>query len=243
MANYRHGDRIYVFGFSRGAYTALALAGMLRTVGLLSPGAENLVPYAIKLYARNTSRERQRGRGQEVLGHARRVRSQVRQPGVRAVRPEHHLPRSVGHGEVRGLAQRPCEVRAGPLAVHPQRQERRGRATRHRDRREPAPVPVVPVRPAAGRRASRRPEGGLVRGRAQRRRWPVRRPPALRHRARLDGRRGGRRGTQDRREAGTSTWSAYRPERRCRPRTRWRARSIATGGTGRWPGWAGRRAR
>jgi len=57
MANYRAGDRIYLFGFSRGAYTALALAGMLRTVGLLSPGAENLVPYALKLYARNTSRD------------------------------------------------------------------------------------------------------------------------------------------------------------------------------------------
>jgi uncharacterized protein (DUF2235 family) len=57
MANYRGGDRIYLFGFSRGAYTALALAGMLRTVGLLSPGAQNLVPYALKLYARNTSRD------------------------------------------------------------------------------------------------------------------------------------------------------------------------------------------
>src|SRR5215212_8793128 len=56
MANYRAGDQIYLFGFSRGAYTALALAGMLRTVGLLSAGAENLVPYALKLYARNTSR-------------------------------------------------------------------------------------------------------------------------------------------------------------------------------------------
>ena len=57
MAHYREGDRIYLFGFSRGAYTALALAGMLRTVGLLSPGADNLVPYALKLYARNTSRD------------------------------------------------------------------------------------------------------------------------------------------------------------------------------------------
>src|SRR5262245_59408063 len=37
MANWRKGDQIYLFGFSRGAYTALALAGMLRTVGLLSP--------------------------------------------------------------------------------------------------------------------------------------------------------------------------------------------------------------
>ncbi|WP_328792526.1 DUF2235 domain-containing protein [Streptomyces sp. NBC_00273] len=51
MQNYRRGDRIYVFGFSRGAYTGRALTGMLRTVGLLRPGTENLVPYAVKLYA------------------------------------------------------------------------------------------------------------------------------------------------------------------------------------------------
>jgi len=51
MRNYQRDDRIFVFGFSRGAYTARALTGMLRTVGLLRPGAENLVPYALKLYA------------------------------------------------------------------------------------------------------------------------------------------------------------------------------------------------
>jgi uncharacterized protein (DUF2235 family) len=51
--HYERGDRIYVFGFSRGAYTARALTGMLRTVGLLRPGAENLVPYALKLYAKS----------------------------------------------------------------------------------------------------------------------------------------------------------------------------------------------
>jgi uncharacterized protein (DUF2235 family) len=50
MRQYQEGDRIFVFGFSRGAYTARALTGMLRTVGLLRPGADNLVPYAIKLY-------------------------------------------------------------------------------------------------------------------------------------------------------------------------------------------------
>lgn len=50
LRTYERGDRIYIFGFSRGAYTALALCGLLRTVGLLRPGAENLVPYALKLY-------------------------------------------------------------------------------------------------------------------------------------------------------------------------------------------------
>ena len=53
MHTYRPDDRIFVFGFSRGAYTALALVGMLRTVGLLRPGADNLVPYAMKLYAKS----------------------------------------------------------------------------------------------------------------------------------------------------------------------------------------------
>lgn len=53
MGNFRPGDQIFLFGFSRGAYTALALAGMLRTVGLLRPGADNLVPYALKLYTQH----------------------------------------------------------------------------------------------------------------------------------------------------------------------------------------------
>ena len=42
-----------MLGFSRGAYTARALTGMLRTVGLLRPGAGNLAPYALKLYAQS----------------------------------------------------------------------------------------------------------------------------------------------------------------------------------------------
>jgi uncharacterized protein (DUF2235 family) len=39
--------RIFVFGFSRGAYTARALTGMLRIVGLLHSEADNLFPYAL----------------------------------------------------------------------------------------------------------------------------------------------------------------------------------------------------
>jgi uncharacterized protein (DUF2235 family) len=52
MENYRAGDQIYILGFSRGAYTGHALAGLLRTVGLLRPGANNLIPYALKLYTK-----------------------------------------------------------------------------------------------------------------------------------------------------------------------------------------------
>jgi len=50
MANYKDGDRIYIFGFSRGAYTARALAGLLRQLGVLVASANNLVPYATKLF-------------------------------------------------------------------------------------------------------------------------------------------------------------------------------------------------
>lgn len=53
MQEYQEGDRLFVFGFSRGAYTARALVGLLHTIGLLRPGSENLVPYAVSVYARN----------------------------------------------------------------------------------------------------------------------------------------------------------------------------------------------
>jgi uncharacterized protein (DUF2235 family) len=49
MANFEPKDSIYVFGFSRGAYTARALCGMLHLIGLLHPGNENLIPYAIRV--------------------------------------------------------------------------------------------------------------------------------------------------------------------------------------------------
>ncbi len=51
VRHWEPGDRVFVFGFSRGAFTARALTGMLATLGLLRPEAENLVPYAMKLYA------------------------------------------------------------------------------------------------------------------------------------------------------------------------------------------------
>lgn len=39
MEHYDEGDEIYLFGFSRGAFTARSLAGMLSKCGLLRPGA------------------------------------------------------------------------------------------------------------------------------------------------------------------------------------------------------------
>lgn len=50
MRYYGPGDRIYIFGFSRGAYTARFLARMVSKVGLLSMGNEEMVPFAYKIY-------------------------------------------------------------------------------------------------------------------------------------------------------------------------------------------------
>jgi uncharacterized protein (DUF2235 family) len=50
MGEWEPGDRVFLFGFSRGAYTARVLAGMLHAVGLLPRGMDNLIPYATRLY-------------------------------------------------------------------------------------------------------------------------------------------------------------------------------------------------
>ncbi|CAN2049649.1 DUF2235 domain-containing protein [Candidatus Magnetomoraceae bacterium gMMP-1] len=50
MDRYEPGDKIYLFGFSRGAFTVRSLAGMLYKCGLLQKGSKNLVPYASKIY-------------------------------------------------------------------------------------------------------------------------------------------------------------------------------------------------
>ncbi|KAL1749282.1 hypothetical protein HDZ31DRAFT_59566 [Schizophyllum fasciatum] len=52
MNRYRVGDKIYIFGFSRGAYIARALAGMLHKVGLLPRGNQQQVAFAYKMYSR-----------------------------------------------------------------------------------------------------------------------------------------------------------------------------------------------
>ena len=50
MDHWQRGDRVFIFGFSRGAYTARVLAAMLHAIGLLPEGSTNMVPYALKLF-------------------------------------------------------------------------------------------------------------------------------------------------------------------------------------------------
>ncbi len=58
METYEPDDRIFLFGFSRGAYTARALGGLLHMYGLLQRGNEGLIPYITEKFA-SRSREAQ----------------------------------------------------------------------------------------------------------------------------------------------------------------------------------------
>ncbi|KAF8594073.1 hypothetical protein BDV93DRAFT_535126 [Ceratobasidium sp. AG-I] len=53
MQNYTEGDKISLFGFSRGAYTARALAGMLHKVGLLPAYNHEQVAFAYAMFKRD----------------------------------------------------------------------------------------------------------------------------------------------------------------------------------------------
>ncbi|KZP32697.1 hypothetical protein FIBSPDRAFT_722547 [Athelia psychrophila] len=58
--HYRPGDRIFLFGFSRGAFQVRALAGMIEKVGLLYEGNEEQIPFAFELYASVYGPEREK---------------------------------------------------------------------------------------------------------------------------------------------------------------------------------------
>ena len=67
MNRFETGDRVFLFGFSRGAYTARAVASLLRMYGLLARGNEPLVSYAIRmLCAVNKLDERTRSDGKRA---------------------------------------------------------------------------------------------------------------------------------------------------------------------------------
>ncbi|OJA19282.1 hypothetical protein AZE42_04487 [Rhizopogon vesiculosus] len=58
MQNYKKGDKICLFNFSRGAYTARALAGMVHSVGIIPRCNYEQVPFAYHMYKRNDRKGR-----------------------------------------------------------------------------------------------------------------------------------------------------------------------------------------
>jgi len=67
VEHYKRGDRIYLFGFSRGAYTARALAALIHVCGLMHTKNHNLVPYAIKLFESEASKAKKINEKEELL--------------------------------------------------------------------------------------------------------------------------------------------------------------------------------
>ena len=49
METYEPADRIYLFGFSRGAFTVRAVASLILWYGLIRKGNEPLIPYAVRM--------------------------------------------------------------------------------------------------------------------------------------------------------------------------------------------------
>jgi hypothetical protein len=69
--NYEPGDEIFILGFSRGAYTARSVAGMLATVGLITKVGlvEERLPWAVHLYQATKMPEGAFGESVEEFKH------------------------------------------------------------------------------------------------------------------------------------------------------------------------------
>ncbi|QRV93654.1 hypothetical protein RhiJN_21672 [Ceratobasidium sp. AG-Ba] len=57
--NYKPGDRIFLFGFSRGAFQVRTLAAMIEQVGLIYPGNQEQIPFAWSIYSKNDENYKQ----------------------------------------------------------------------------------------------------------------------------------------------------------------------------------------
>jgi len=56
VQNYNPGDKLYLFGFSRGAYTIRSLAGMLNNCGILKRKNARMIPDAFDFYKKRSAK-------------------------------------------------------------------------------------------------------------------------------------------------------------------------------------------
>ena len=68
LRNWQPGDEIYLFGFSRGAFTARSVGGLVTQFGILRPDMDELIPTLLHTYFS----DRQKGRA-----HYERIRAQI----------------------------------------------------------------------------------------------------------------------------------------------------------------------
>jgi uncharacterized protein (DUF2235 family) len=62
IENYEPGDQLFLFGFSRGAFTVRSLAGLIRSCGILRHNAVYAIPKAFRLYRARTPATHPRAR-------------------------------------------------------------------------------------------------------------------------------------------------------------------------------------
>lgn len=99
-ANYLDGDKIYLFGFSRGAYTVRSLAGLIGQVGgLLEKRDMDLFPFVFRIYM---SREH---RGELSTGSQEKIEA-----AVHAVLTEHEIGGNFDRLVQALLAARPARI-------------------------------------------------------------------------------------------------------------------------------------
>ncbi|KZS93571.1 hypothetical protein SISNIDRAFT_441474 [Sistotremastrum niveocremeum HHB9708] len=84
MQNYRAGDKICLFGFSRGAYTARALAAMLYSVGLLPQDNQEQIAFAYAVYKKTGSQKtnKKTNSGDDAMGQARKFKQTFCRPVI-----------------------------------------------------------------------------------------------------------------------------------------------------------------
>ena len=71
VLNYSPGDEIFCFGFSRGAYTARAVAGLVADIGIVKPSQMQIFPEIYSLYKKNVptkANKYEQGRFQKSQG-------------------------------------------------------------------------------------------------------------------------------------------------------------------------------
>lgn len=86
MKFYSPGDAIYIFGFSRGAYTARFLSEMIHVVGLLSRGNEDMIRFAFKSFSKvqqNRGKQEKTSKEREDERYLQHFKSTFCRPHVR----------------------------------------------------------------------------------------------------------------------------------------------------------------
>lgn len=66
MEHWQPGDELWIFGFSRGAFTARSLAGLVNRFGILDPKHENMIPTLLHVYFSDFSDKEVRGLNGEL---------------------------------------------------------------------------------------------------------------------------------------------------------------------------------